>query len=267
MFIIGHWRSGTTLLHNLLSKDPQFAYLNFFQTVVPWTYLEPMKRVRKVVAAVMPKDREMDQIELGLEEPQEEEMALAAMNELSFFRCFYFPQQADQYFRKSVLLEDITPSERDHFADTYEYLVRKLSFANEGRPLLLKNPANTARLHFLRELFPGARFVHIVRNPLHVYSSACNLWAYMFKSFAWCDWSQFDTSEAIIRYYKTMMQGHLEQRASLPPDALVEVRFENLAKNPLKVVDSIYQQMGLPLSEEAQSRIMAHLDATAHHRA
>src|SRR5260370_42206574 len=32
-FILGHWRSGTTLLHNLLSLDPQFAFLNLYQTL------------------------------------------------------------------------------------------------------------------------------------------------------------------------------------------------------------------------------------------
>lgn len=35
VFIIGHWRSGTTFIHNVLSKDPQFGYCSTYQTVFP----------------------------------------------------------------------------------------------------------------------------------------------------------------------------------------------------------------------------------------
>ncbi len=267
LFIIGHWRSGTTLLHNLLSKDPRFAYLTFFQTVMPWAFMQPLRKVRRMIAGVMPRDRQMDQIELGINEPQEEEMALAAMNELSVFRCFYFPHMADYYFRKSVLMEGLTPSEEAAFADAYRYLLQKLSYANEGRPLLLKNPANTARMPFLQEAFPGSRFVHIVRNPLHVYASACNLWEYMFESFAWSDWSEFHKEEFIITYYRELMQAHLAQRASLSAGDLIEIHFEDLVKNPMKTLETLYQRLDLEFSPEAREKVRAHLDATSHHKA
>jgi len=35
LFIIGHWRSGTTLMHTLLSKDPRFGYVSTFHSVFP----------------------------------------------------------------------------------------------------------------------------------------------------------------------------------------------------------------------------------------
>jgi len=267
LFIIGHWRSGTTHLHNLLSKDPRFAYLTFLQTVMPYNYLRPLRNVKRIISAVMPKDREMDQVELSIDTPQEEEMALAAMNDLAFFRCFYFPHRAEEHFRKSVLLEGISDQERQDFAETYDFLLRKLSYANQGKPLLLKNPANTARIPFLREQFPGAKFVHIVRNPLQVYGSACNLWPYMFKSFAWTDWTEFQKSEAIIQFYREMMKAHLEQRKELPSDCLVEVRFDDLVKSPIKTVSSIYDRLGMEFSDAARQNIQDHLDATSHHSA
>src|SRR4051812_38965344 len=39
LFILGHYRSGTTHLHNLLAVDPRFAYLNAFQACYPHTFL------------------------------------------------------------------------------------------------------------------------------------------------------------------------------------------------------------------------------------
>jgi Sulfotransferase family len=44
LFILGHYRSGTTHLHNLLALDPQFAAPTFFQALNPHTFLS---RVRK----------------------------------------------------------------------------------------------------------------------------------------------------------------------------------------------------------------------------
>ena len=39
LFIIGHWRSGTTHLHNLISIDPRFAFASFSQITIPHTFL------------------------------------------------------------------------------------------------------------------------------------------------------------------------------------------------------------------------------------
>ena len=35
IFIIGHWRSGTTHLYNILSKAPWFQYVNPYQAGLP----------------------------------------------------------------------------------------------------------------------------------------------------------------------------------------------------------------------------------------
>ena len=39
VFILGHYRSGTTYLHELLSNDPGFASPNRFQAFNPSTFL------------------------------------------------------------------------------------------------------------------------------------------------------------------------------------------------------------------------------------
>ncbi len=59
LFIIGHYRSGTTHLHNLLALDPQFAAPTFFQTLNPHTFLSTEQWVapvadRLIVAPALP---------------------------------------------------------------------------------------------------------------------------------------------------------------------------------------------------------------------
>ncbi|MFX1325564.1 MAG: sulfotransferase, partial [Promethearchaeota archaeon] len=39
IFIIGHWRSGTTHLHNLLCQDPQFGFITMLQASFPKSFL------------------------------------------------------------------------------------------------------------------------------------------------------------------------------------------------------------------------------------
>ena len=46
VFILGHWRQGTTHLHNLLSLDPQFAYPTLFQTLYPRSFLTTEALIR-----------------------------------------------------------------------------------------------------------------------------------------------------------------------------------------------------------------------------
>lgn len=39
VFILGHWRNGTTLLHNLLAVDGRFAFPKVYEVVAPHTFL------------------------------------------------------------------------------------------------------------------------------------------------------------------------------------------------------------------------------------
>ena len=44
VFILGHWRSGTTLLHGLMAQDDQFAYPRIYQVSNPHSFLQPADR-------------------------------------------------------------------------------------------------------------------------------------------------------------------------------------------------------------------------------
>ena len=55
IFVLGHWRSGTTLLHNLLVTDPQFAFPNAFETSNPLTFLR-LERSWRANLAKPPRD-------------------------------------------------------------------------------------------------------------------------------------------------------------------------------------------------------------------
>ena len=57
LFILGHYRSGTTHLHNLLALDPQFAAPTFFQALNPHTFLSTERFVAPVADRLIARRR------------------------------------------------------------------------------------------------------------------------------------------------------------------------------------------------------------------
>jgi len=73
LFVIGHWRSGTTYLHNLLSLDPSYGYCSTFQTILPGVFLGSEQTFKPLVTASIPTTRPMDDVPMGPDLPPEEE--------------------------------------------------------------------------------------------------------------------------------------------------------------------------------------------------
>jgi hypothetical protein len=135
--------------------------------------------------------------------------------------------------------------EREAFEDAYRLFHRRISLKCGGKRILFKNPASTTRMPMLRRLFPGAKFVHLVRDPLEVYASAMNRIPYLLHGFALEDFRHLDLGSLVLGTYETVMGRYLADRGAIPEDDLVEVRFEELERDPLATVGRIYDRLGL----------------------
>jgi len=105
VFIIGHWRSGTTHLHNLMSLDPQFGCLRMFEALAPDCSVSTRGWLPRLLAKTVPTKRPMDNMEWPMDAPQEEEIPLAKMTPYSWYLQFLFPKQAIPTFERYVLME------------------------------------------------------------------------------------------------------------------------------------------------------------------
>ncbi len=245
VFLIGHWRSGTTHLHNLMSQGKDFATIDFGQTAMPHNLLNPTRFIgRAAIAAVIPKDRGMDRVELGIREPQEEEMAIGNLNPICYYNVFYYPREMKQQFDQACFLDGVTDDERAAFCRAYTTLLRKLSIVGNHRPLLLKNPASTARIELLDELFPGSRFISIVRNPYEVFASMLNHYPRLFNAFALQDFADIDLEEMVFYKYARLMRGYLAQRASVG-HRLLETSYEAIVSDPIAEIERFHDTLQL----------------------
>lgn len=175
VFIVGHFRSGTTYLHTLMSHDPAVAYMSTFQTMLPGNFLFRAGLFKRILAGSLPETRPMDDVEMAADYPYEDEYAVANVSPYSFYHGWYFPRRMRQYFKRYALMQ-APGREIERWKATYSRLLRKVAYANGQPRLLLKNPCNTARIGELLDIFPDAKFVHIIRNPYHVYFSTRRLY-------------------------------------------------------------------------------------------
>ena len=105
MFILGHYRSGTTHLHNLLALDPQFAAPTLFQVFNPHTFLTTERWVAPVVDRLVARRRYQDEMAQGAGTPSEDEFALCTMTGLSPYMGWCFPGDGADYDRYMTFRE------------------------------------------------------------------------------------------------------------------------------------------------------------------
>ncbi|MEM6521444.1 MAG: sulfotransferase, partial [Cyanobacteria bacterium P01_C01_bin.70] len=175
VFIIGHHRSGTTHLWNLLSQDPQFVYPNVLQAVFPHTFLFYETSIQQLAKVFTPKRRPQDNVSLAPESPLEEERALCTSSLVSIQMARHLPQRRQQ-FKRYLRLRDITMDELRAWQFSFHRFAKKLVVRyGENKTLLLKSPENTARVKHLLELYPDAKFIHIHRHPYRVFQSTLKM--------------------------------------------------------------------------------------------
>src|SRR5262249_51674170 len=181
LFIVGHWRTGTTLLHELLILDERHNSPNTFQCLAPNHFLLTEKVLTRLLFWLLPSRRPMDNMAAGWDKPQEDEFALCLLGAPSPYLSIAFPNHPPQD-QEACDLERLPAREREAWKRTFVRFLRQLTY-RDPRRLILKSPTHSFRIRTLLELFPDARFVHIVRDPYAVYPSTINLWKSLYITF------------------------------------------------------------------------------------
>jgi hypothetical protein len=264
IFIIGHWRSGTTYLLNLITQDNSLGYISRFQAFRgSEIFLSYPDLAKRWTHEDFSGQRISDNIIMSAYSPCEEEFALANSSVYSFYHGFYFPKNMKEIFQKWALFETVDKSEQAAWKKAYMKLVKKVTLGAAGKRLVLKNPLNTARIPVLLEMFPEAKFIHIYRNPYKIYASAHQLFQRLVASLGLQSISESEISHNIIFFYQQMMQKFLNDRQMIKPDNLVEIKYEDFVGNELAVLQHIYNQFDLPGFEDAKDNFSQYLQSQA----
>lgn len=266
VFIIGHWRSGTTHLHNLMGRSPIFGHISPLAAGLPDEILTLGTWCATLFERALPEDRHVDQVEVRPDSPQEDEIPLANLQPLSVFHALYFPKRFRELFDRGVFFDGRRAEEIGRWAQAARGFADKISLQQGGRSLLIKNPVYTARIARLREIWPDARFVHIRRNPYDVFASTRRYYATLLQELALQTIAPFDMDEFVLNTFVRLMDSYEAQRTALPENALVEISYEGLRREPIAVLEGLHERLGLPGWSEAEPYVRDYLDDVSGYR-
>jgi hypothetical protein len=293
IFICGLARAGTTITLELLSGLPQIAsyrYRDFPGVHLPLAWNRALAgAARTEIAAV--ERLHGDGIEITAESPE----ALDEPIWMSFFPDAHDPS------RSNVL-------DRDHRSSAFELFYRrslqKILLLRHGQRIVLKGNYLISRLDYLAQLFPDARFIVLVRDPVeHVgslmrqqtnFSAAATADPRMLDYLralghfefgldrrpinfgdqdgleavraAWATGSEVEGWALYWHQVYRYLADLLDTRETVRRAALV-VRFEALHTEPRASLDAILDHCGIAVDEATRDGLAARLRAPVGHTA
>ena len=278
VFILGHARSGTTLLHRLMSGDAErFSAFRLYELFFPSLLQKKIIRLaaacdrrwlggalaRRVAAWEERRfGRTRDLHAMGLGEPEEDDGVLTCscasgswivrlpyLGELDFYHVDRRPERI-----------------RQRLMGFYKECVRRQLYLNgAGKIHLSKNPIFAGRVESLIEAFPDARIVVPFRNPCETIPSLLKLMQVAWRMRRWSD-AEMQRSLSVLaeqsyhtyRYPLEVLARHPETRHAL-------VDYAELVAEPRKTIERVYAELGLPLTREYEAVLGAEQQRARRH--
>ena len=266
LFILGHWRSGTTLLHELLATDPTHIALPTISAYLPRCSPIVTRLLARGVAPFLPSTRPFDAMPLNLCGPCEEEQAILNDCGVSVMASGICPSpHGHKYSRAAMTLRGLPRGDRQLWAKSHRAIVEKLCRSAQGARPVLKSPANTARIRFLNALYPGALFLHIRRNPYRVFASTKSMLAQFEASVRLCYGFEGDSGAEILATGVAMYTRYKADSKRLGY-RLHEIAYEDLIRDPHAALNGVYTAFGLDGFANAWPHMKALLDERTGHK-
>lgn len=262
IIIIGHWRTGSTLLHQLMSLDPNLAAPTVFQVSLPDSMLFSEKYYRPVMSKMMSPTRPMDNVKLGFDEPQEDEYALLKMTADSPLTHIIFPEKSGYFIRN---YQRFQPRNESAWKEAMILFCRKLTLAS-GKRIVLKNPFHSMRIDLLMEIFPNAKFIHIHRHPYKVVPSTIHMWNTVARQNRLKGTWKEPSVEEVSKGLNHMINEIRNSFETIPVRNRTEIYFESFETNPVESLKKIYADLDLVFKEEFEGKIRNYLSGLSNYK-
>ena len=278
VFVIGHARSGTTLMHRLMSADAdRFSYFLYWETFFP--SLLQKKTVRllgylddKVLGGFLEKKiRAWDDKTFGPYRHMHNMSLFNAEEDCFAMQAAFVSQQWSLEIPMMDLVDffhlDKMPKKSRRWMHHYRELVKRQLLLNGANKIhLSKNPVMSGWVESLIEAFPDARFVVMMRDPGACIPSCLKLVEASWKHKGWlredCEVSLAKLTEISFEHFTHPR----EVLARYPQTPSVVVDYRRLTSAPREAVQEVYSALGLPLEQSHDDWLQARAEKErAHH--
>ena len=240
IFILGHWRSGTTLLHEMLALDDNFISPSTFQCFNPQRFLLTGGFGQAEAA------RPTGDVVVTSSSPQEEEFALLCLGAVSPYEAFLFPDALKDLERLCDPDNFTADDARAWEALWMGFLRAVLHAGGADKRLLLKSPSHSMRVPTLVRLFPDAVFINLSRDPKAVFASTVNMWETMWDRYALGrPLKSVELEQCVARIQDAVAAKLRSAGNQIPADRLVTISYEELAADPAGTVAGLYRRLDL----------------------
>jgi hypothetical protein len=255
VFIAGLPRTGTTLLHRLLTCEPSLRPLLSWEALSPAPFPEKRRRARRP-GAPDPRIRLAEMAERGLRSMAPEFFSIhpveahAVEEDVLLLDGSFASPTVDATLpvpRYSAWLHGI---DQTHAYRWFRRLVQLLLWQRPGT-WLGKTPHHLENLDALLSVFPGARVLHTHRDPQKVVPSFCSMMAHGRGVFS----DDVDSLAVGRQLHQKSLAGvtlAMQARERLPADAFHDIAYRDLVADPMKQIRHIYDFLGLSLSSETE---------------
>ena len=263
IFIVGHWRSGTTMLHELMTCDERFNYPTTYQCFAPHHFLVSQWWAARLLWFLVPKQRPMDNMSAGMDLPQEDEFALMNLGAPSPYRRMAFPNSPPKY-EEYLDFDGVSSRDLAEWSQKLLWFAKTLTLVRDGS-LVFKSPTHTGRIGLLANIFPDAKFIHISRHPHSLFPSTMRLWKALdhvqgLQATVDTPEDEAQREEYVLRCLERMYSTFDEQRQKLQESQFFQIRYEELVQHPVETISSIYEQLELPDFDAARPHVEAYWD-------
>jgi len=253
VFIIGMPRTGTTILHAILHEDPAHRAPLAWECLLPYPAATPekfrdneqLKTIEKEfnqLFKLVPDFRRKHYMEADA--PQEC-LGITAFdfNSFQFSAQLYLGSYMDWFSNQSDMLGTMRFHKR--------FLQYLQSGGVNGDRWLLKSPVHLRRLPEIFEIYPDARIIMTHRGPCDIVSSTASLISSVRTLYSDRE-DPHVTGKEQAELWSDYFNRFVESRSALnKEDQIIDLKFEDFAKDQLGSIRQIYDRFGWNLSEQA----------------
>jgi len=263
IFIVGNFRSGTTLLHRLLAKDERFTGMKSWEIYVAPSIVQrrfirwlmkinryignPAKRIISAFEKALTTYSYMHKTGLNAVE-EDGQIFLHIWSSYNLFAFFPFPELVRNY----IYYDDEVPEQQKEIdMQYYQEVLKRHVYAYGGKRYIAKNPTYSPKVRTLHEKFPDAKFINLVRNPLRVIPSSVSMFSNHWKTYGdpEGEYPQPGPTTILEHAHHWYVYPH-QYLKNLPPDQYKMVRYKDLVADPQGMVETIYEQFGIEMTPE-----------------
>src|SRR5690606_23909414 len=93
------------------------------------------------------------------------------------------------------------------------------------------------------EIYPDAKFIHIVRNPHDVIPSTIHLYQRILPEFSLQNEMNFDLTSYIYEYYSQVMEKFLKSKNQINKNQFFELKYEDFIQQPIEILKTAFDQL------------------------